>query len=265
MSESTASAFERVAQAWPEVKLSLEAFTTAWESRGPLDSQRAEDVFLAASIAAGDPVALGWLQAQVKRGARALESRVPRGVLDDVESAVVEVVAVGSSTRPPRINAYAGRGPLAGWLQVILTRAAWERASSVPATLREHDVEEAVLKDLAQASQAPELQALKQRFEGVLGPALRAAGLRLSPRDRTLISLHYADAASLEELARAYQVHRATVARWLAQARSAFLEATRDELSTRTHVARHEVDSLVRALQSSADVSLRRMLAPTHV
>jgi RNA polymerase sigma-70 factor, ECF subfamily len=264
VSDSTASLFARAAKAWPAVKLSPEAFATAWESRGLLDPVRAEDVFLAVSIELRDPAALQWLQAQVQRGAKALEGRVQRGVLDDVESAVVELVAVGSATRPPRIQAYAGRGPLAGWLQVILTRAAWERASSVPATLRETDVEEAVLRDLAQASQAPELQALKQRFEGVLGPALRAAGLRLTPRDRTLISLHYADAASLDELARAYQVHRTTVARWLAQARSAFLEATRDELSTRTHVARHEVDSLVRALQSSADVSLRRMLGPTH-
>jgi RNA polymerase sigma-70 factor (ECF subfamily) len=75
-----------------------------------------------------------------------------------------------------------------------------------------------------------------------------------------LLSLHYLQGVGLEELARAWRVHRATVSRWLVAAREAFLGRTRDELVTRAGIDRLEVDSLVRALQSQLEVSLRRLL-----
>lgn len=75
-----------------------------------------------------------------------------------------------------------------------------------------------------------------------------------------MLSLHYLQGVGLEELARAWRVHRATVSRWLVAAREAFLGRTRDELVTRAGIDRLEVDSLVRALQSQLEVSLRRLL-----
>ncbi len=113
-----------------------------------------------------------------------------------------------------------------------------------------------MLEDLEQPSNPAELEALKSRFKGVLGPAMRAAGSRLDGRARELIALHYVDGVSLDDLARAYQVHRATIARWLSQARDGFLEGMRNELSTRVNVPRLEVDSLVSAAPEPGGDSL---------
>ncbi len=250
--------------AHPGVELSLEAFEAAWRKRGAPDPARAADVFVAAAIEEGNEQALRWLGQRVHQAVAALGSRVPQHLHADVESEVLSLVAVAAPDRPARVADYAARGPFLGWLQVVVSRAALGRAQAASPRLADEELERAVLDDLQQPAQAPELVALRSRFQGVLGPSLRAAAGRLDARARSLISMHYLDSVSLEEIARAYQVHRATAARWLADARESFLEATRDELAKRAKLSRLEVDSVVRVLQSQVDVSLRRVMAGTR-
>lgn len=57
-----------------------------------------------------------------------------------------------------------------------------------------------------------------------------------------------------------YGVHRATAARWLADARAALGDAIRGELAGRLRIAASEVDSIVRLVQSRVDMSLDRLL-----
>lgn len=244
----------------PRVELSLAAFEAAWRKRGAPDSARAADVYLAAAIEAGQPQALEWLKERVRQGVTSLGARLPDHLRADVESEVLAAIAVSAPGRPARIADYAARGPLLGWLQVIVTRAGLARSAAAAPRLADEEIERAVLEDLEQPAEVPELAALKSRFHGVLGPSLRAAAAKLDAKSRALISMHYLDSVPLEEIARAYQVHRATAARWIANARESFLEATRDELSARANLNRLEVDSVVRVLQSQVDVSLRRVL-----
>ncbi len=247
----------------PGVELSLEAFEAAWRQREVQQPARAGDVYLAAAIEAGQPQALKWLSQRVRQAVASLGRRLPGHLHADVESEVVSLVAVSSPERKGRISTYSARGPLLGWLQVVVSREVLSRASAQPKTADE-EIERAVLDDLPQPAEVPELQALKSRFHGVLGASLRAAAGKLDPRARALITMHYLESVSLPEIARAYQVHRATAARWIADARQAFLEATRDELSNRSKLSRLEVDSVVRVLQSQVDLSLRQVLARTH-
>ncbi|HWQ29246.1 MAG TPA: transcriptional regulator, partial [Dehalococcoidia bacterium] len=65
----------------------------------------------------------------------------------------------------------------------------------------------------------------------------------------------------LEEVATVYRVHRATGARWIAQARAALLERLGAELRRRLRADTREVASLVRLLESQLDVTLSRLLA----
>jgi RNA polymerase sigma-70 factor (ECF subfamily) len=251
--------YEAACAAHPELKVSLAHFTAGWAKRASPDGRFAGDVLLAVGIEYRETAALQWLQRQVHRAAQNLERQVPRQLLADVESAVLELVAVGTETRAPRITEYAARGPLVGWLQIIVTRMAQERATAPATRVGDTELESALLTELTHSGAGPELEVLHAKFQGALGRALRVAANQLSEKDRTLLRLHYVDGVGLHELSRAYQVHRATISRWLLAARDAYLGAMRDELSSTTGVARPEVDSLVRALQSRVEVSLRQL------
>ena len=65
-----------------------------------------------------------------------------------------------------------------------------------------------------------------------------------------LLVLFTKEGVSLEGLARAYGIHRATIARWLATARADVLERTRQALSRLIGARPDEIDSLLRAARS---------------
>jgi RNA polymerase sigma-70 factor (ECF subfamily) len=248
--------------AFPSVRVSEAEFSRAWNTRAakrPIEARLAADVLVAAGIEAGDEAALRWLRAQIHRAAQSLASHVPNQLLADVESRVLELVAVATPERPARIRDYGAHGPLVGWLQVIVARTGRDLAKrSAPSA--DPSLAEVVLNELEGGHQGLETAVLRARLASDLSDALKAAATRLGSRERALLTLHYLRGVGLDEIGRAYQVHRATVSRWLVLAREAFLVNTRDELATRAKVGRVEVDSLVRALQGQLDISLRRVL-----
>jgi len=82
----------------------------------------------------------------------------------------------------------------------------------------------------------------------------------LPPHDRSLLRLHYIEGLSLDRLAVMERVHRATVARWLSDARSTVLSRVRTLLAERLKLSGHEGESLLRFVRSRLDLSLRRAL-----
>jgi hypothetical protein len=65
------------------------------------------------------------------------------------------------------------------------------------------------------------------------------------------------DGATLDELARLYRVHRATVARMLGRARELVLAATRNHLVSQLEVPSQDIDSILRMIWSRIEISLR--------
>jgi len=108
----------------------------------------------------------------------------------------------------------------------------------------------------------PELEALRSRYPESLDAALRAALARLDGRARALLRYQLIDGWSVERVGRLYGVHRATAARWLADAGDALGNTIRDELAMRLQMATDDVDSIVRLVQSRVDMSLDRSPAP---
>ena len=65
---------------------------------------------------------------------------------------------------------------------------------------------------------------------------------------------------SIEQIGAIYRVHRATVARWIADARELLLHQTRELLSRRVRVSNDELESILWLIDSQMDVSLHRCL-----
>lgn len=173
---------------------------------------------------------------------------------DDLLQSVREKLLVGE--REPKILEYAGRGPLESWLRVVVTRAAISLARR-----RDEDDDRTALDDLdLGVAENAELDLIKHRYAGEYAGAVRAAVASLSPKDRTLLRLHFVDGLSIDRLATMYQVHRATAARWLARCREDLVRDTRRALMEKLKLTESEFASVMRAVHSELDVNVSSLL-----
>jgi RNA polymerase sigma-70 factor (ECF subfamily) len=236
---------------WPGVRVDLDALRQrVADDLGPnpsaerLHALNLEDLYLAIACARRDPAALGHLDAllvlppQVRRLADA------HALGDEVLQQVRQKLVMGA---PPRILEYTGRGALVRWLRVVVVRTAISLRRSERATDTAEDLESLL------SAPDPEIDFIKLSDRVQLQRALTGSIDTLDARARALLRLHHLDGVSLDQLARLHDVHRATVARWLAEARTELLERTRERLRETLRLSSREVDSWVRLVQSRLD------------
>jgi RNA polymerase sigma-70 factor (ECF subfamily) len=232
---------------WPDVRVEPRALADGLARRNlEPGSQIAPDVALAAALAAGDRGALHVFERElVPEIRRALAKLDGDGdLIDEALQRVRDKLLVAAGE--PRVLEYAGRGPLVAWVQMIAIREAL--------MLRRAARRDAPLDELAVIVETdPALALTKRVYREHFAAAFTAALAALAVHDRTLLRLCFVDAVGTEKLAALYAVHRATMFRWLRDARAQLLGGIRTELVSRTGVREDEVDSLLRAL-SSLDV-----------
>ena len=82
----------------------------------------------------------------------------------------------------------------------------------------------------------------------------------LTAREKTILRMHFLDSMNIDALGTVFQVHRATVARWLVSIRTHVLHDVRRRLSLDLGASSSEAQSLVRLLRSEVQVSIQRIL-----
>jgi RNA polymerase sigma-70 factor (ECF subfamily) len=182
--------------------------------------------------------------------------RLPEHGVDEVRQTVRERLLAGE---PPYVTGAVGRGSLASLVAVIATRAAvdWLRARA--RTAERHDAEPA--PDELVATGDPARDHLRARYRGEVKAAFEAAVAELEPRERTLLRLHLVDRLTIDDLARLYQIHRATAARQLDRARERVASTTRRLLGRTAGLHGDELRELGTLVTSQLDLSLSRVLA----
>lgn len=247
--------------AWPSVPAVMLA---AWlaervdPAEGPAGAMRLElgSLVLTAACAHGLP---GALEAFRERHGPDVDAALRRLGLaeaeaDDVRQAVLSKLFVAGGEK---IRGYGGRGALGGWVRAVAVRQAISMGRRRAPLDLANDELPAALPDLAD----PERDYLKARYGAQLRDALRDAVAGLPAEDRNLLRFRFVDGLTLDELARVFDVHRATVARHLARARAAVRKATLRTLRAELRVDGAEADSLVRLVRSQLDLSLSGLLA----
>lgn len=233
------------------------------------DSLHWDELWLALACANGDPRALALFEQRYMQavGAAVAHLRRDENFANEVAQRVREKVLVAATDELPKIATYSGRGPLLSWLRVAAVRAgltlleqekagvhavspgpsAGSGAASDPlvAVARAHDYE---------------LDHLKQQFGPAFKRAFNDALLSLPMEDRTLLRLHLLEGLNIDQIGALKQVHRATVARWIASAREALFEQTRKSILGTTQLTASEFQSLGELLRSQMDVSVMRIL-----
>lgn len=249
--------------AWPAVQLSEEAVARRLTARVREDAETRledlhdKDLYLAFALAEGIEPAVRVFEdemiPQIDVALRRL--RLGGGTADEVKQALRFDLLVDERKR---IGDYAGRGELAAWLRVSATRKAFK---AIRKTDREETLDEILLDHWPNASHSPESKHLRTQYTAELKKAIREAFAALEVRQRNLLRQHILDELTIDDLARLYRVHRATCARWLADARADLGKHTRKKLVAALGMSKKdEMDSLLRFLDSDIELSISRIL-----
>ncbi|MEP6859498.1 MAG: hypothetical protein ABJE66_02700 [Deltaproteobacteria bacterium] len=211
----------------------------------------ATELYLGTACAAGSRAALEQLDRLFIANVTNVLSprRIPDHGIDEIRQTVRERLLSGD---PPYLATAAGRGSLAGLVAVIATRAGldWLRARSRAAAHHEDSPRDLV------ASSDPERDHLRARFRGDVKTAFEAAVKDLEPRDRTMLRFHLVEGMTIDDVARLYQIHRATAARQIEKARDNVASGVRRSL-VKAGLSAEELAELV---TSQLDLSLSRVL-----
>lgn len=255
------------AAAWPDFGVARGVLVAAIAARlgddpgATLAAMHVTDLYLACACAEGDARALAAFEA---RTAPVIERALLASGVSDAERADLgqvvrqRLLVAPAAGGPPRIATYSARGALLSWVRVVATR---EAARMLPRARREVAADDDVLADLIAGDDDPEIGYLKRLYRDELKRAFHAAIDALDDRDRLLLRQHTLDGLDIDHLGALHDVHRATIARWLAAARAAVLAHTQRALIERLRLSRSELASVMRLIGSRLDLSLPRALA----
>ena len=261
-----AQKLERAARQWPELILPPDEFARALAERVGADEElgaalaqlRDGDVYLAGAAALDVPGAIAAFEASILSRVPAYLARIGASpsAVDEVKQTLRVKLFVGGDESGPRIRQYSGRGALDSWVCAAAIRAARDLQR---ADARRRDGGDDELDVLA-ASDDPELELLRARYQAEFRSALRDALGALDARQRTILRLHFFERLTTVELGRLYGVNQSTASRWLADARNRVLTAARARVQDRIGVSESQFESLIELLQSRLEVSFSRLL-----
>jgi RNA polymerase sigma-70 factor (ECF subfamily) len=257
-------AFEVGRARWPQLGLEFDAFNRYFARHARATArpchEHAADMYLACACACGIDGALAaferTLLGDMARAVASIDSS--RAFVEEVLQATRERLFVCRLGQPGKIASYAGRASLRSWLSAVAVRSAisWRRRKG-----EQRHKPFAADADRRLAQGGPEFEYLRARYKGVFEDAVRSAVKQLPAKERMLLRLHFVDGLSIDKLGTVYRVGRSTVARWLASARRALLEKTRQEVHTRLHLTSTELDGLAAEIRSQLEVSIVPLLA----
>lgn len=268
--DRVAAELASVRRTYPDADVTDERFATALASRlatqkdrvSALAHLRVNDLFLAQWCLSGDARAIAAFESVHRTELDALFGRFRQlAVTDDEMRQTLRIkLFVGAAGKDPRIGEYSGFGFLQNWVRVTALRALVDLARSE----RARKLEE-VLADDDMLALTPHDSNLDSRYtRDQINRAIKQAFARaiaaLVPRQRNFLRHAHVDGLTLDQIAALYRIHRATVARTLAQAREMMMMETRRELAAQLGLADEQLESLVRAADSCIDLSLSRVL-----
>jgi RNA polymerase sigma-70 factor (ECF subfamily) len=252
--------------AWPGVHVGDEDFLAHLASRQPDDVSEAElrdvraaDVYLALACAGGDAQAMARFESSYFGEVDVAAARTRSGatLADEVKQILRRILFVAEAGRPAATREFAGRGDLRGWIRVAATRELLRLGAR---DKRDVHIGDEALFDFLSPADDPELGYIRDLYRRECAEAFRVALGTVPARERSLLRYQLIEGLGIDEIGSLHGVHRATAARWLAQARTQLLERTRAEVVARLGIAPGEVDSILRLVHSRLDVSMERAL-----
>jgi RNA polymerase sigma-70 factor (ECF subfamily) len=172
------------------------------------------------------------------------------GTVDDLLQDVLTALIIGKEGARPRLEQYEGRGPLDQWVRVSAVHLALQHARG----RRDDDtVDVEVLVDTANGVHG---KVMAQMHAGQISEWTRGALLRLDPKERLALKLHWVDGLSVEAVGLAMGLHKSNAARWVARARDRLRSEVERAAFECLALSPSDLGSLARSLHSQIDISI---------
>ncbi len=245
---------------WPGVTLDAKVFERWLAERSldlePMTERRRAELYLACACVHDAPGSHAAFDAAYGPKLKRALARLRYGPSpDDALQQVRLRLFTSTSERRAKLNEFRGEGDLEGWLKTVALRVAL--AMSGP---RREEAGHDMLDRLTEKLPNPELRMLQAERRASIKSAFADAVNALDARQRTVLKMSVLDDLSIDQIAPLYDVHRATVARWLTTIRDELLKQTLQSLQRQLQLSESEAASLLGGYTSELNVSLSNLL-----
>ena len=231
-------------------------------------SLNADDLCLAVACARGDEAA--W--ADFYRDYRSYLINIARTMTQDAgaaeqlaDSTFAELYGLRESAgvRVSKFSFYSGRGSLRGWLRAVVFQLSADQhrqTSRLVQTEEPEDIDRLASAEAAERAVAPEVSFVNDRYRAGVADALRRAIGELEARERLLLAYYYYEEMTLREIGQLFDVHEATISRWLAKAQKRVRKLVEKSLARDQGFNRREVSEAIQLAAEEMNHSVREHL-----
>jgi RNA polymerase sigma-70 factor len=232
-------------------------------------SLNSDDLCLALACAKGDDAA--W--EDFFRDYRSYLVSIARTMTQDAgaaeqlaDSTFAELYGLRESggARVSKFSFYSGRGSLRGWLRAVVFQLSADMHRQTSRFVQTEEPED--MDRLAHASEAPSRAAsaetgfIRDRYRVAVSDSLRQAINDLEPRERLLLAYYYYDEMTLREIGQMFNVHEATISRWLTKVQKRTRKLVEKSLARDHHFNRREVSEAIELAAEQMDINVREYL-----
>ena len=233
------------------------------------DSLNADDLCLAVACAKGDEAA--W--EDFYRDYRSYMVNIARTMTQDAgaaeqlaDSTFAELYGLreSSGARVSKFSFYSGRGSLRGWLRAVVFQLSADHHRQTSRLVQTEEPEE--MDRLVRAADpherrtTPEVSFVSERYRAGVADALRRAIEELEARERLLLAYYYYDDMTLREIGRLFNVHEATISRWLTKVQKRVRKLVEKGLARDHRFNRREVSEAIELAAEQMDINVREYL-----
>ena len=222
-----------------------------------LGALRSGDLYLACACAQGSERAIAVFHERYGGDVRRALARVRAMDADDLEQELARRMFVGPGAKIPD---YSGHGDLRAWARIVATRFALDIAR-VKKNSAERPTEESGFASLPSTSDSPELALFRRHYQQEVKRAIEDAASSLAAEERNALREHYVRGLTVDQIAVAHGIHRATAARRVQRAREALIAAVKATLEARHGLAGRDLASVMGLVRSQFHLSIDRVLA----
>jgi RNA polymerase sigma-70 factor, ECF subfamily len=233
------------------------------------DSLNSDDLCLAVACAKGDEAA--W--EDFYRDYRGYMVNIARTMTQDAgaaeqlaDSTFAELYGLreSSGVRVSKFSFYSGRGSLRGWLRAVVFQLSADQHRQTSRLVQTEEPEEmdrlVRAADPGERHPSPEVSFVSERYRSGVSDALRRAIAELEARERLLLAYYYYDEMTLREIGRLFNVHEATISRWLTKIQKRVRKLVEKGLARDHRFNRREVGEAIELAAEQMDINVREYL-----
>lgn len=256
--------YEQSVALWPKIRLPFEAFVAFVQQRceegslphDALAGLHIGDLYLTAACLGGDREAHA-IFLQLCNEIQPSSSGSLRLETSDISQMLFQRMLLPDDAEPARLLQYTGKGALKSWLRVasVRLRATLSR-KKMPDVVDSEVIESLMLA----AEGSPETSLVTLHCGDDVKKALAKVIAQMPSRARNVLRMSLSEGLSIDAIGEAYDVHRATAARWLTDIRESVSAGLRTELKNELALSTLDAQSVLREALDKLDATLLRHL-----